>query len=211
MDIDEWIAQQGVQIGRNSSGLLTGNNALIFDPDAWDDFVPNPGSDIGFSSLWTADIDLTGYDPATVQISFSYEFASLDDQLGVFSVKLPEQTFPNTLLNLDSNEHAASTILSGSPTYSAGTDFPVPTSNSLTFRTQLLLAGNDWWMGVDNIQVTATPVPEPATMAISAMMLFLLTIEIANRRIQRRVETQISITKRDLNAHQQLGTHPEVT
>lgn len=150
MDISQWIKQQGVQAGRNTTGGLQGNNALIFDPDAWADSA----SGGTFDSYWSTVIDLTGYDLNTINITFGYEFCPEGAQHGLVEVSFDGGSNWKRLLDLDSSQ--ISTLQGGTKSYTAVKDF-TPTSSSMTLRFGLIDAGNNWWFGVDDIQVLATP------------------------------------------------------
>ncbi|MCG8510584.1 MAG: dockerin type I domain-containing protein, partial [Rhodospirillales bacterium] len=154
VNINEWVAEQGQ--GRNSQGVLSGNNALVFDGDGWQDFSSNP--QLGFNSYWSRDVDLSGIDSSNLTVSFSYEFRAYDQQTGLAQVSFDAGATWTTLLELDSEVIGNTNYASGNPTYTAGTDF-TPTSENMTIRFGKIDADNDWWFAVDNVRVAPPQVP----------------------------------------------------
>ncbi|QDU58513.1 PEP-CTERM sorting domain-containing protein [Aeoliella mucimassa] len=147
----EWESQQGNQLGRNDTGFLQGNNALIFDGDAWDDFAD--GDQLGFNSYWSTTVDVSSVPAGALAVDFSYEFASYESQQGLVQVSFDGGTNYQTILDLDS-EVTGDNILSGAKvTYVEGSDFTNRTSNNMTLRIGMIDADNDWWFAVDNVLV----------------------------------------------------------
>ena len=154
MDVDSWIDEQGVQVGRTSLGAGTNNTALVADPDAWDDYTSgNAAGD--FNSYIMREYDLTGFDETTLSITFDYEFYSYATQTGTVEVSFDGGSTWQMILLLDSTTVPNSTPFVGPGTFVAGTDFSADSSNML-LRIGCLTAGNDWWFAVDNIDVSTT-------------------------------------------------------
>lgn len=159
MDVDSWIDQQGVQIGRTSSGQLgtegSRNTALIFDPDGWDD-RPGGNPAFAYNSYISREYDLSGRDLSTLEISLDYEFATEASdhghQRGVVDVSFDGGNNWSSLLDIDSTDFGNGTILSGPGVFTAGSDFAA-TSSTMIIRIGCIEAGNNWWFGVDNVQV----------------------------------------------------------
>ena len=152
MNVDGWTAEQGIQLGRTNLGGGTGNTALVSDPDAWDDFTLD-GEELGYNSFISRNYDLANFDINSLEISFDYEFASYDVQLGTVDVSFDGgNTFTN-LLTLDSGVIGNSVLTFESVSFNAGSDFN-PTSDQMTLRIGCTNADNDWWFAMDNIMVT---------------------------------------------------------
>ena len=154
MDMDRYVVVAGGQ-GRTSQGIVVGggNTALVADPDEWDDTAGAGGSAQTFNSWITKTYDFTGYNNVDAAISFDYEFRAYDSQRFLAEVSFDGGTTWTPLLDVDSDNLAASAYDSASVTFNAGTDF-TPTSNSMILRFGCLDADNDWWVSVDNVGVT---------------------------------------------------------
>ena len=176
VNVSEWSAQQGGQ-GRTSQNTiaLDDNNALVFDGDAWDDFVSGSFPQ-GFNSFWMTDpIDLTGVNSPFVRLDFDYEFRAYQTQTGVADISFDGGASYTNLLTLDT------ATAGGSSAYlSGGGSFLVETggANDVVVRFGKINADNDWWFAVDNISVTAV-VPEPGSASVIGLGLMGL---VARRR-----------------------------
>ena len=167
MDVDSWTAQQGEQLGRTSLDLGANNTALVADPDAWDDFTQGATA-LGYNSFIARSYDLAAFDEQTLEITFDYEFASYDVQLGTVEVSFDGGTIWQTLLELDSAVLGNSVLVSSTDgpdpagvrivepvSYSvANGDFDA-TSSEMLLRIGCTMADNDWWFAVDNILIEA--------------------------------------------------------
>lgn len=154
MDVDSWIGEQGVQIGRTSLGAGTNNTALVADPDAWDDYTTGANQP-GFNAYVQRQYDLTGHNRNTLEISFDYEFATEDSQRGNAAVSFDDGQTWQTLIEFDSTAVPDNIFFRGPRTFEAGSDFS-PTSNVMLLRFGCVDAANDWWFAVDNILVTTS-------------------------------------------------------
>ena len=152
MDVDSWINQQGVQIGRSIFAQIPHNTILVADPDAWDDFTSGAGP-FGFNSYVSRSYDLSGYDTSSLRVEFEYEFAAEDSQRGIVEVSFDSGNIWQTLVEFDSQQVPADSFFVGLAQYDAGVDFQV-TSDQLTLRFACVEAGNDWWFAIDNVALT---------------------------------------------------------
>ena len=162
MDVDSWIDQQGVQLGRTSLGAGTNNTALVADPDAWEDSSGN--EPFGYNSFISRAYNLTGFNVNTLEINFDYEFASYDAQTGTVEVSFNGGATWQLLLEIDSSILGDSLIQAGAPgdnvdivvpaSYSAAAGDFNPTSSNMLLRIGCFEADNDWWFAIDNISVT---------------------------------------------------------
>ena len=154
MDVDSWIAEQGVQIGRASTGRFQvgqRNTALVFDPDAWADF--SGAEDRGFNAAISRRYDLpNNVRSASLFIEFSWEFAAEAAQLAMVEVSFNEGQTWQTLLELDSLLLPTNTILGERSRFRAGTDFQYG-GRSMLLRFSVTEAGNNWWFVVDDVAV----------------------------------------------------------
>lgn len=155
MDVDSWIEEQGVQVGRTGVGTVgTNNTALIADPDAWDDYTTGADTN-GFTSFASRSYDLAGFTGA-ITIEMDYEFVTEDNQMGSIEVSFDGGTTYETLASFDSTAVANGTFFTGLPgSWTEGADF-TRTSDSMTIRVGCFESGNDWWFIVDNVHVTTT-------------------------------------------------------
>lgn len=177
MDVNSWIAEQGIQAGRDRAKLNVENNtALVADPDAWDDYPPGGKDSQGFNSYVSHTVDITGRDLATLAVSFDWDFVTEDRQIGVVDVSFDGGTTYQNLVTVASADWigdatwgafavANQLVYSTNPlTYTveptqkvfvSGTDFTPPTgATAITIRFGCILSGNDWWFSVDNVQVS---------------------------------------------------------
>lgn len=154
MDVESWISEQGNQAGRaDGVGALSypdvRNTALVFDPDAWDDFNGAASSDYN-SYLISPAVTVTGL--ASVTVELDYQFVTEVTQRGTVEVSFDDgATWSVMLLDLDSANFDNGTNLSG-----VDAQFPVAVPGSATemkIRIGCTLAGNNWWYAVDNIEV----------------------------------------------------------
>ncbi len=153
MDVASWTAEQGVQIGRTTLGLMDRNTALVADPDAYYDFLSVAQQPDAYNSYISRNYDLTGFDTNTLQITFDWEFAIENNQRGTIEVSFDNGTTWQMLLDLVKGDFPNNTILTGPSTFSANVDFE-PTSNQMLFRIGCITAGNNWWFAVDNVHAT---------------------------------------------------------
>lgn len=153
MDVDSWIAQQGVQLGRGSVGNFgvgTRNTALIFDADAWADF--SGGENNGFNSAIQRTYDLGGADLNSLVIEFDWEFASYSSQRAIVDVSFDGGQNWRTLLDLDSDVLGDDEVSGGASAFFSGIDFN-PSGKAMILRFAKRDAGNDWWFAVDNVSI----------------------------------------------------------
>ena len=164
LDLTEWVAEAGQ--GRTDSGFLGGNQALVFDPDEWDDErVGGNDPSTGYNSSWSRIFDFGGENLSSIEISFGYEFLSYPTQRMMAEVSFDGGSTYQTLLDLDSSAVASSTDLSGFSTFNSGTDFNA-TSEEMELKFSMTVGGNDWWGAVDNITVSSVAVPEPTSAGL---------------------------------------------
>ncbi len=152
MDIDSWIDEQGIQVGRDAIGGAGSNNTvLVADPDAWDDYTTGADEN-GYYSYIQRSYDLTGFDPADISITMDYHFVTEDNQMGNIEVSFDGGTTWITLATFDSTAVPNNTVFQGV----AGTDFfnVTGTSDTMLLKFGCFASGNDWWFAVDNITVT---------------------------------------------------------
>lgn len=155
MDVDSWINQQGVQIGRSIFATIANNTILVADPDAWDDFTSGGGS-FGFNAYIERTFDLTGVDTGSLRIEFDYEFAAEDSQRGIVDVSFDAGHSWQNLLDFDSNDVPADTFFVGRARFDSGVAFEA-SSNQMTLRFGCIDSGNDWWFAIDNVLLTVDP------------------------------------------------------
>ena len=156
MDVDSWIAQQGVQVGRSIFASVPHNTILVADPDAWDDFTSGGGA-FGFNSYISRTFDLTDVETDTLRIEFQHEFVSEDSQRGLVDISFDGGSTWQRMLDFDSDNVPDDTFFVGTARFDAGVDFAV-TSDQLTIRFGCIDGGNDWWFAVDNIELSVAPV-----------------------------------------------------
>ncbi len=154
IDVESWIAEQGVQIGRGSKNSIRSSNrrntALVFDADAWADYAG--GETRGFNSAITASIPLNNVNLNSLRIAFDWEFASEDEQTSIVDVSFDSGNTWTKLLELDSSVIGDGVVLGGPSEYLSGRDF-MPRGSSMLLRFSTVLAGNNWWFAVDNVVV----------------------------------------------------------
>jgi hypothetical protein len=154
MDVNSWIAQQGVQIGRTALGPIGERNvALVADPDAYDDF--NGSASNLFNSYITRNYQLTG-DLSKLEIYFDYEFAYENNQRGTVEVSFDGGSTWQMLLDLKqvSGAPANDFIQIGiGETFKATDGDFTPAGSSMLLRIGCLNGTNNWWFAVDNIGV----------------------------------------------------------
>lgn len=176
MDVDSWIAEQGVQAGRDRMKLGGDNNtALVADPDAWDDYPPGGKTSTGYSSYVSRSYDITGRDLASLALSFDWDFVTEDNQIAVVDVSFDGGTTWINLVTIASSGWAtdatwgafsvadqlvyatnplAYTVEPTQRLFVSGTDFTPPGgATSMMVRFGCILSGNDWWFAVDNVQL----------------------------------------------------------
>lgn len=168
VDVFGWVNEQGVQAGRTLFNVLDPNNTvLLCDGDAFYDFectIDGDGNIIeGFegnsmNTYITRSFDVSGYDNCTLVVSFEYEFAVENQQLGVAEVSFDNGTTWQRILELDDNDASNGTVLSDFRVATAGTDFNARQTNNVQVRFGYLTAGNNWWYAVDNVFVEAEPI-----------------------------------------------------
>ena len=156
MDVDSWISQQGVQIGRSIFASSAHNTILVADPDAWDDFTTG-AEPFGFNSYISKSFDLSDVDVDSLRLEFEYEFASEDSQRGLVEVSFNGGSTWQLLFDFDSDEVPNNSFFAGTATFDAGEDFQV-TSHELILRFGCVDSGNDWWFAIDNIILTVEEV-----------------------------------------------------
>ena len=181
LNLADWVAEAGQ--GRNGSiaggpadpSSLAGDQALVFDPDQWDD-TQTGGSSTGYNSSWSTDFDFTGEDLSTIAIGYAYEMYTYPTMRMLTDVSFDGGTTFQTLLDIDSDDFGNSTFFGGVVSFAEGTDFNA-TSTNMTLRFSMLDGGNDWWGAVDN--VTVSSIPEPASAGVVGLGLLGL---VARRR-----------------------------
>lgn len=150
LDVNSWVEEQGVQIGRTLFNLEDLNNqTLVCDGDAFQDYAIPSLADNGINSYVCRTYDLTGFDSQDVMITFEYEFASYASQTGVCEVSFDDGATYQTLLELDSEVIGNSLIVADFAQLSTG----AAGATSMKLRFGYLEADNDWWFAVDNITV----------------------------------------------------------
>ncbi|MEM7196109.1 MAG: alkaline phosphatase [Pseudomonadota bacterium] len=149
MDVDSWIDEQGVQIGRSTLATSIGNTVLVADPDAWEDFTTGAGAQ-GYNSYISRHFDLTGIDRSRLRLEFDYEFVTEDTQAGFAELSFDNGTTWQRLLEFDSATVPDNTFFVGPGVFDSGIDFSA-TSDDMLLRFGCFDAGNDWWFAVDNI------------------------------------------------------------
>ena len=150
--VDIWILDEGVQIGRGTHvSIASGNELLLADPDAWDDFQVG-ATQPGYNSYISREYDFDIFDETSATIEFDYEFGVFASQRGTVEVSFDGGTTWQMLLDLDSTTLTSNTVVGGNASFSAGADFAA-TSNNMILRFGCLTAGNDWWFAIDNIDV----------------------------------------------------------
>ena len=159
MDVNSWIAQQGVQAGRTALGPVGERNiALVADPDAYDDF--NGSSSNLFNSYITRTYPLSG-DLNNLEIYFDYEFAYENNQRGTVEVSFDGGTTWQMLLDLKRVDGVPANnfvqVGIGETFTAANGDF-TPSGNSVILRIGCLDGTNNWWFAVDNIGVKVNEV-----------------------------------------------------
>jgi hypothetical protein len=175
MDVDSWIAEQGVQAGRDRMRLGVSNNiALVADPDAWDDFPPGTQTNQGYTSYIYRTYDISGAIAADLEVSFDFDFVAEDWQRGVVEVTFDDPSSGTavwqSLVDIQSDNYgvppglADNTVVTTVPTdgsapadnlFVSGTDFTVDSGAvDMTVRFGCIDSGNDWWFSVDNVLVT---------------------------------------------------------
>ncbi len=154
MDVDSWISEQGVQIGRGSTGRFKigqRNTALVFDPDAWADF--SGAEDKGFNTSITREYQLpANVVAASLYIEFSWEFAAEASQTAKVEVSFNNGQTWQELLILDSEDLTTNQILGERSRFQAGSDFSFGGPEMLV-RLSVSEAGNHWWFIVDDITI----------------------------------------------------------
>ncbi len=177
MDVTSWIAQQGVQEGRDRMRLGVNNNtALVADPDAWDDFPPAGKPSQGYTTYVQRSYNLTGANLSALSLSFDWDFVAEDRQIGVVDVSFDGGTTWQNIKTVasilwagdpvygpfavaDNTRYStnplAYTVAPTQKTYVAGVDFtPTPGATSMIVRFGCIESGNDWWFAVDNVALT---------------------------------------------------------
>ena len=154
-----WDQQQGDQ-GRFSQGTIeqsTTNECLGWDPDGFydfdDDTQNNDGT--GFNSYATRTYDLTG-ESGDITIEFDYEYRQEDTQRGQGQYS---QDGGATWTNMFDHFLDTNGGDTAGGAYQSGQDVQVTfakTSDTLMVRFGVIEAGNDWWMAVDNVEVSVT-------------------------------------------------------
>lgn len=154
MDIDSWISEQGVQIGRGSTGRFQvgqRNTALVFDPDAWADY--SGAEDRGFNASISRPLRLPdNREVSSLYVDFSWEFAAEAAQTASAAVSFDGGQTWQVLLTLDSAELAVNQILGERSRFLAGQDFEV-NGRDMLLQFAVSEAGNNWWFVVDDIAI----------------------------------------------------------
>jgi len=181
MDVDSWIATEGNQERATWSRALIGahDTVLVADPDAYDDIT---NVDTGLFNTWitTPAVDLSTVVASSVTIAFDSFWRNEVTQVGTLEVSFNGGGSYSTLLTYDPNLFADGQVVDERPLLNVGN----PASGQMIFRFGLTNASNDWWWAIDDVVISGTVIPEPATGALAAL---LCSAGLARRRRSPRV------------------------
>ncbi len=170
-----WIETAGDQ---DRSTFTAGQGVVaVTDPDEYDD-----GTDIDtglFNAyLSTPEIDLTGIQAGSVNVSFDSSFRAEVTQIGVLDVSFDGGATYSNVLTYDS------AALVDGDTYNLAVSEAIsnPEGGSMLLRFGMIQASNDWWWAVDNVNVTGELVPEPSSMLLASLMGLALVAKSRRRR-----------------------------
>lgn len=130
---------------------------MLADPDAYDDGTEV--DEILYNvNILTPVISLTNVQANSVTIAFDSSFRAEEPEIATLDVTFDGTNFIN-LLTYDGN------ILPDGALFNDPISLNVNNgaSGTMRFRFGMNNASNDWWWAIDNLSVTGTVVPEPAT------------------------------------------------
>lgn len=166
LDVDSWIATEGDQERSKwtHAGVGAHDSVLVADADAYDDGTNI--DDAQFNAyVHTPSFDLSSLAPNSVSISFDSFWRNEETQKGSLDVSFDGGVTFDNLLKYDSSLIEDGLIIEDRLTFKVNN----PGSGSLQFRFALTEGSNDWWWGIDDVQIDADPVPEPSTLALGAL------------------------------------------
>ena len=150
MDINSWIATAGDQ-GRSTFTLGTGTVAVA-DGDEYEDAGDVTANSINVF-METPEIDITGYDEGSLQLSFDSSFRPYADMTGTVEVSFDGGTTFSTLLTLDPTTAGGNSSLSRA-NEAVTLDLDPGAEDTAIVRFNYLTADNDWWWALDNIEIS---------------------------------------------------------
>lgn len=123
--------------------------------------------------LQTGSIDLAGYDPSTLSLSFLSSFRPEEDETSTVHVYVDGNSTAATSLTV--SEASTEPFTAVEETFDAGQLGASGNETSVLLEFAHENADNNWWWAIDEIQVEATAVPEPAfTSFFTALCLVFL-------------------------------------
>jgi hypothetical protein len=166
MDVDSWIATEGDQDRSKwtNAGVGAHDSVLVADPDAYDD-ATNIDDALFNTYIHTPTFDLGSLAPSTVSISFDSFWRNEETQKGSLDVSFDGGATFSNLMKYDSSQIEDGLVIDERLTLAVNN----PGSGSLQFRFGLTEGSNDWWWAIDDVLITADPVPEPSTFALGAL------------------------------------------
>ena len=149
---DFWVQVAGDQ--DRSLFTLGENIVVVADPDEWDD----QGHDEGTfnSSLFTPEVDVSGYETATV--AFDSSWLPEDDQKARLVAHFDDGSSVELFLwNSYGGETPDPNFKPDAVNESLSFDVAVPTgATTLKYEFEMFDAGNDWWWAIDNVVISAS-------------------------------------------------------
>jgi hypothetical protein len=165
-DVDSWVATEG---GQDRETWANGNvgshgSALLVDPDAYDDGT-NIDTSLFNAAITTPAVSLTGYVPGSAVLKLDSFFRNEEESDLYIDVSYDGGATYSNLWTIDS------AALPDGDTFDEALSFPLanPADGSLVVKFSLLEGSNDWWWAIDNVEITANPVPEPSSIALAGV------------------------------------------
>ncbi|MEL6337531.1 MAG: Ig-like domain-containing protein, partial [Pseudomonadota bacterium] len=151
LDKNSWIATAGNQ-SRDTFTLGTGTIAVA-DGDEYTDAGDFDANEVSVF-LETPEIDVSGFDPASLELNFNSSFRPYADQTGTVEVSFDGGTTFSTLLTLDTSTvpGGASALTRANEAVSLAMD--AGDEDSVIVRFSYADADNDWWWAIDDIEIT---------------------------------------------------------
>lgn len=164
-----WITAAGDQDRSSAFASSSMNVVAIADSDEYDD-TPDATVDDEYNVfLRTPEIDVSGYDLSTLQLSFDSSFRLEENETSAFSVSF-DGLETATIDVLDSGTSPAVTL-----TFDAVALNAPATANTMVIEFAHEDADNNWWWAIDNVEINADVIPEPSTtllLGLAALGLF---------------------------------------
>jgi hypothetical protein len=148
-----WIA---VSQNQNRSDFTRGQGVVaVADPDEWDDAARPAGTYNAY--MTTPAISLANVQANSLKLEFDSSFRPEGNQRAVLDVSFNDFSSFTRILDYTTQDRRNEAV-----------SLPVnnPTGGSVKFRFGLINAGNNWWWAVDNLAVSAIPLPTAFTASV---------------------------------------------